>query len=61
MSVADRILGPRVSREEMQEHAERYRLPDVALHRGAAMLLMVSLLLPYWVLTAECAPVSGRA
>lgn len=49
MSVADRILGPRVSREQKQEHAERYRLPTW-LFAGAAFLLMVSLLLPYWVL-----------
>lgn len=49
MSVTTRILGPRVSREEMQEHAERYRVPSW-LFISAAMLLMVSLLLPYWVL-----------
>jgi len=49
MSLADRILGPRVSREQKQEHAERYRLPTW-LFAGAALLLMVSLLLPYWVL-----------
>ncbi len=49
MSVTDRILGPRVSREEMQEHADRYRLP-MWLFGGAALLLIVSLLLPYWVL-----------
>jgi len=49
MSVTDRILGPRVSREEMQEHAERYRLPTW-LFSAAALLLMVSLLVPYWVL-----------
>ncbi|RLE16433.1 MAG: cytochrome C [Actinobacteria bacterium] len=49
MSATDRILGPRVSREEMHEHAERYRLPSW-LFISAAMLLMVSLLLPYWVL-----------
>jgi len=49
MSATDRILGPRVSREEMQEHAERYRLPTW-LFSGAALLLIVSLLLPYWVL-----------
>ncbi len=49
MSATDRILGPRVSREEMQEHAERYRLP-MWLFGGAALLLIVSLLLPYWVL-----------
>jgi copper chaperone NosL len=49
MSVTDRILGPRVSRAEMQEHADRYRLP-MWLFGGAALLLIVSLLLPYWVL-----------
>lgn len=49
MSVTDRILGPRASREEMENHAERYRLP-ARLFSAAAMLLIVSLLLPYWVL-----------
>jgi hypothetical protein len=49
MSVIDRILGPRVSRTEIQEHAERYQLPTW-LFSAAALLLMVSLLLPYWVL-----------
>lgn len=49
MSVTDRILGPRASREEMENHAERYRLPT-RLFSAAAMLLIVSLLLPYWVL-----------
>ncbi len=49
MSVIDRILGPRVSREEMEKNAERYRLP-ARLFGAAAMLLIVSLLLPYWVL-----------
>lgn len=49
MSVAERILGPRVSRVEMQKHAERYRLPTW-LFTGAALLLMISLLLPYWIL-----------
>lgn len=49
MSAINRILGPRVSREEMQEHAERYRVPSW-LFGSAAMLLVVSLLLPYWVL-----------
>lgn len=52
MSVTDRILGPRVSREEMQEHADRYRLP-MWLFGGAALLLIVSLLLPYWVLRLD--------
>jgi len=49
MSVIDRILGPRVSREEQREHDERYQLPTW-LFSASALLLMVSLLLPYWVL-----------
>ncbi len=49
MSAVDRILGPRVSREEQLEHAERYQLPTW-LFSASALLLMVSLLLPYWVL-----------
>jgi len=49
VSIVVRILGPRVSREEMQEHADRYRLPTW-LFSAAALLLIVSLLLPYWVL-----------
>jgi len=36
----------------MQEHAERYRLP-MWLFGGAALLLIVSLLLPYWVLRLD--------
>jgi hypothetical protein len=52
MSVVDRILGPRVPKEERQAHAERYRLPTW-LFAGAALLLMVSLLLPYWVLRLD--------
>lgn len=48
----DRILGPRVSREEMQEHAGRYRLP-VALFIGAAVLLVISIFLPYWLLNLQ--------
>jgi hypothetical protein len=49
MQALDRILGPRVPREELEAHAGTYRLPAV-LFAGAALLLMVSLLLPYWVL-----------
>jgi hypothetical protein len=52
MSVLDRILGPRVPLEERQAHTERYRLPTW-LFAGAALLLMVSLLLPYWVLRLD--------
>ena len=49
MTVLDRILGPRVPLAERQAHAERYRRPTM-LFGIAAMLLVVSLLLPYWVL-----------
>jgi len=49
MSALDRILGPRVSKEEREQHPQRYRLPKL-LFAGAALLLLVSLLLPYWVL-----------
>ncbi len=49
MKTLDRILGPRVSREEMHAHPGTYRLPAI-LFTGAALLLVVSLLLPYWVL-----------
>ena len=49
MSKLDRILGPRVTPEEKQAHASRYRRPAF-LFSGAALFLMVSLLLPYWVL-----------
>ena len=52
MSLLDRILGPRVSREERAIHGERYRIPTF-LFAGAALLLMVSLLLPYWVLSLQ--------
>ncbi len=52
MTMFDRILGPRVSREEMQEHAGRYRLPT-ALFAGSAFLLVISVFLPYWVLNLK--------
>lgn len=52
MSVLTRVLGPRVSKEEMAEHAALYRRPTRLL-MGAAVLLLVSLLLPYWVLNLE--------
>ncbi|MCP4308755.1 MAG: cytochrome C [bacterium] len=52
MSTLDRILGPRVSLEEQEAHPQRYRLPK-ALFSAAALLLMVSLLLPYWVLRLD--------
>jgi hypothetical protein len=48
----DRILGPRIPREEMNAHAERYRRPT-AMFLAAAALLVVSIFLPYWHLRLE--------
>ena len=52
MSAIDRILGPRVSLEEQAAHPQRYRRPK-ALFAAAALLLLASLLLPYWVLRLD--------
>ena len=52
MSVLDRVLGPRVPKEEMREHAALYRRPS-QLIIVSAILLLVSLLLPYWVLNLQ--------
>ncbi|MEZ5175429.1 MAG: cytochrome C [Acidimicrobiia bacterium] len=52
MSVLDRILGPRIPKDELGEQAARYRLPKW-MFTAAALLLMVSLLLPYWVLNLK--------
>ncbi len=52
MSVLSRVLGPRVSRQEMKEHPELYRKPNWLL-MAAAVLLLISLLLPYWILNLK--------
>ncbi len=52
MSVLSRVLGPRVSKEEMAEHADLYKKPSRLLI-GGSILLLVSLLLPYWVLRLQ--------
>ncbi len=52
MSVLDRILGPRPPKGGRGEDARRYQVPTW-LFAGAALLLMVSLLLPYWVLNLK--------
>jgi hypothetical protein len=49
MSLLDRVLGPKVPREEMQANQARYWTPKV-LFTVSALLLMVSILFPYWVL-----------
>ena len=49
MSVLTRVLGPRVSEAEKAEHAALYQKPSRLL-MAATALVLVSLLLPYWVL-----------
>jgi len=46
----ERIIGPRVPAEEMRAHRRKYLLPTL-LFAAAAILLLVSILLPYWSLT----------
>lgn len=52
MSAVDRILGPRIPKGDSGEYRGKYRLPSI-LFTGAAFLLMVSLLLPYWILNLK--------
>lgn len=52
MSALDRILGPRVSQDEQEANPQRYRRPKM-LFSAAALLLVASLLLPYWVLRLD--------
>jgi copper chaperone NosL len=52
MTALDRILGPRVSQDEQEANPQLYRRPKT-LFSGAALLLMTSLLLPYWVLRLD--------
>ncbi len=52
MSALDRILGPRVPQEELAAQPQLYRRPK-ALFSAAAVLLVGSLLLPYWVLRLD--------
>ena len=49
MSFLDRVLGPKVPREEIQVNQARYWTPKL-LFTVSALLLMVSILFPYWVL-----------
>jgi copper chaperone NosL len=47
VSVIDKVLGPKVDATELAEHQGRYRLPK-ALFAAAALVLGVSIFLPYW-------------
>lgn len=46
----EKIIGPRVPAGEMQAHRGRYLLPTL-LFAAAAILLLISIFLPYWSLT----------
>jgi hypothetical protein len=46
----EKILGPRVPAEELRAHRGRYLLPTL-LFVAAAILLLVSIFVPYWKLT----------
>lgn len=47
MTMLDRILGPRVPRDLTVEQLKAYRLPTF-LFAGSALVLIVSIVLPYW-------------
>ncbi|HTV55019.1 MAG TPA: cytochrome C [Terriglobia bacterium] len=46
----NKVLGPRVAPEFKQEHPLKYRIPAWLL-TGAAVLLLISVFLPYWQIT----------
>lgn len=46
----EKILGPRVPQEEMEARRSRYLIPTLLL-AAAAVLLLISIFLPYWELT----------
>ncbi|MCO6451819.1 MAG: cytochrome C [Caldilineales bacterium] len=48
--IADKVLGPRVSDAELKAHRSRYLLPTI-LFAAVAVLLIISIFLPYWELT----------
>jgi len=52
MSVLFRVLGPRVSKQEREEHADLYKRPS-RLIVVSVILILISLLLPYWVLNLK--------
>lgn len=48
--VFERLLGPRVPEEAREQDRLRYRLPNLLLG-AAALLLLISIFLPYWKMT----------
>lgn len=58
MGTLERILGPRVSPSEMARHRVRFLVPTLLLG-FAAVLLVVSIFLPYWRLVLEAPQYPG--
>jgi hypothetical protein len=52
MTEPNRLLGPRVSDDELRAHRARYRIPTLCF-LGAMLALVVSLMFPYWTLHLE--------
>jgi hypothetical protein len=50
MSFKDRFIGPRTPSEVSDSEQKRYRLPTIMLG-AAAVLILVSMLFPYWKMT----------
>ncbi len=48
--ITQNVLGPRVPEEEFKAHRGRYLAP-IILFLSAALLLLISMFLPYWQLT----------
>ncbi len=48
--ILDRILGPRIPPEELERNRSRYLTPTL-LFTFAAVLLLISIFMPYWKLT----------
>ena len=58
MRTLERILGPRVSMRDMAEKRARFLAPTVLLAL-AALLLLISIFLPYWRLVLEAPQYPG--
>ena len=52
MSVFKRIVGPRAPAAANEKERATYRLPNILLG-AAALLLAVSMFLPYWEMTLK--------
>lgn len=52
------LVGPRVPSEELHKHRGRYSLPTLLIG-GAAVLLAISMLVPYWQMTLQAPQYPG--